>query len=515
MLTFLSRRLLASIIVLLLASYLVYILSANAGDPLEALRTSTAKNKEALIEQRIHDLGLNVPAPLRYFLWLGGVLKVFVGHFTLGNNISGTPVTASVASAAVVTIQLIIASVVLAIVFGVLIGITTALRQYSGYDYTITFLAFLFFSLPSFFLAVVLKAYIGIAFNNYLGDPHVAWWAYVFIPLAIGGAAAGVAGGTRRFRWITFAIATAATLAVVAFVAATDWLVTPTLGAADIVLVAIVATALALLATMLNTGLSNRKALYSALTAVAVGLVLYFPFLAISNQLNLWTLLLLGVVTVVVGIVIGYLYGGYDRRQSMRNGAIAAFLTGVVIVISRFLRSWHDYTQFVANGRPIATVGSGTPNLNDISTSFWIHGLDTYTHLLLPTVSLCLISIAGYSRYMRANLLDVMNSDYIRTARAKGLNQRTVVMRHAFRNSLIPLTTIVAFDLGALLGGAVVTENVFAWSGMGLLFTNALKAVDVNSLMGYFVVAGVAVVVFNLLADAAYSALDPRIRIAA
>ncbi|GAA4179625.1 ABC transporter permease [Gryllotalpicola koreensis] len=515
MLTFLSRRLLASIIVLLLASYLVYILSANAGDPLEELRTSTAKNREALIQQRIQQLGLDIPTPLRYFLWLGGILKVFVGHFTLGDTISGTPVTSAVGSAAVVTIQLIVASVVLAIVFGILIGITTALRQYSGYDYTVTFLAFLFFSLPSFFIAVVLKAYVGITFNNYLGDPHVSWWAYVFIPLVIGAAAAGVSGGTRKFRWITFAVATAATLAVVAFVAATNWLVTPTLGAADIVLVAIVATAIALLVTILNTGLQNRKALYSALTAVAVGLVLYFPFLSISNQLNVWTVLLLGVVTIAVGALIGYLYGGFDRRQSMRNGAIVAFTTGLVIVISRFLRSWNDYVQYVANGRPIATVGSGTPNLNDISTSFWIHGIDTYTHLLLPTISLCLISIAGYSRYMRSNLLDVMNSDYIRTARAKGLNQRTVVMRHAFRNSLIPLTTIVAFDLGALLGGAVITENVFAWSGMGKLFTDALRRVDVNSLMGYFVVAGVAVVVFNLLADVAYSALDPRIRIAA
>ena len=515
MLTFLSRRLLASIIVLLLASYLVYILSANAGDPLDALRTSTAKNKEQLIAQRIQQLGLDIPTPLRYFLWLGGILKVFVGHFTLGQTISGTNVTTAVGSAAIVTIQLIVASVALAIVFGVLIGITTALRQYSGYDYTVTFLAFLFFSLPSFFIAVVLKAYVGITFNNYLADPHVAWWAYVFIPLVIGGAAAGVAGGTRRFRFMTFAIATVATLAVVVFIAATDWFVTPTLGAADIVIVAIVAVALALLVTVLTTGTRNRKALYTALTTVAVGLVLYFPFMAISEHLQLWSVALLGLLAIAVGLVIGYLFGGHDRSQSMRNGAIVAFLTGLVIVIDRFMQSWHVYVTEVVNGRPIATVGSATPDLNSLTSSFWIHGLDTYTHLLLPTISLCLISIAGYSRYMRANLLDVMNSDYIRTARAKGLNQRTVVMRHAFRNSLIPLTTIVAFDLGALLGGAVITENVFAWSGMGRLFTDALRDVDVNSLMGYFVVAGISVVVFNLLADVAYSALDPRIRIAA
>jgi peptide/nickel transport system permease protein len=160
-------------------------------------------------------------------------------------------------------------------------------------------------------------------------------------------------------------------------------------------------------------------------------------------------------------------------------------------------------------------VGSGTPDLGSITHSFWIYGLDSFTHLLLPTISLMLISLAGYSRYSRANLLDVMNSDYIRTARAKGLNERTVIMRHAFRNSLIPLTTIVAFDFGGLLGGAIITETVFAWSGMGQLFNTALGPTgpDVNAIMGFFVVTGIAAVVANVLADVAYSALDPRIRV--
>ncbi len=95
---------------------------------------------------------------------------------------------------------------------------------------------------------------------------------------------------------------------------------------------------------------------------------------------------------------------------------------------------------------------------------------------MLPTLALMLISLAAYSRYSRANLLDVMNQDYIRTARAKGVNERTVVMRHAFRNALIPLTTIVAFDVGGLIGGAIITETIFGWKGMGVLFNNALKA---------------------------------------
>lgn len=514
-LTFLSRRLVASLIVLLFASYLVYILSANAGDPLESLRGSLAKNRAELMQQRVEELHLDVPSYLRYFIWLGGILKVFTGHFTLGQTLTGDSVTHQLGQAMLVTIQLLIASSLLAIIFGILIGITTALRQYSGYDYTVTFLSFLFFSLPSFFVAVILKAYVGIKFNNYLADPHVAWWAWILIPLLSGGLWAGVIGGNARRRWLTFGIGAVATFAAVAYVALTDWFVTPTIGYFDIIPVTIISVALALLVVVLTTGLGNKKALYSALTAVAVGIVAYFPVMYFSDSFGIWTVIGLGVLSALVGVVIGWLFGGYDRWASARTAGIAAFLMAVVELINRFQWSWHIYVADVVNGRPIATVGSATPDLNSISASFWIHGLDTFTHLLLPTISLCLISLASYSRYARANLLDVMNSDYIRTARAKGLPERTVVMRHAFRNALIPLTTIVAFDFGGLLGGAIITETVFSWSGMGNLFNVALKAVDVNPLMGFFLVVGIAAIVFNFLADLVYSALDPRIRVSA
>ena len=127
--------------------------------------------------------------------------------------------------------------------------------------------------------------------------------------------------------------------------------------------------------------------------------------------------------------------------------------------------------------------------------------------------SLLLIGFAGYTRYARASLLEVFNQDYIRTARAKGLSERTVVMRHAFRNAMIPLTTLVAFDFAGVIGGAVITERVFAWSGMGSLFVEALQHVDVNPVMGFFLITGSVAIIFNLIADVVYTLLDPRIRV--
>jgi peptide/nickel transport system permease protein len=110
-------------------------------------------------------------------------------------------------------------------------------------------------------------------------------------------------------------------------------------------------------------------------------------------------------------------------------------------------------------------------------------------------------------------MLETLNQDYVRTARAKGLTERTVVMRHAFRNALIPLTTLAAVDFGAVIGGAVITERVFGWQGMGALFINGLLQTDPNPVMGFFILTAVAVVVFNLVADIAYAYLDPRIRL--
>jgi peptide/nickel transport system permease protein len=516
MLTFLTRRVIISILVLLAASFLVYVLSASSGDPLATLRTSTARNKLEQIHQKELLLHLNVPIPIRYFLWLWGVIQGLWGHLDLGSSITGQPVTQMLASAVGVTVQLLIASFVLAIIFGVLVGITSALRQYSGYDYTVTFLAFLFFSLPSFFVAVILKAYVGIAFNNFLRDPTIAMWLLIGLPLLSGAIWQGILGGDAKRRWTTFGIATVVTAAVLFYISATHWLNNPSLGP---VVILVLGLGLGVLVVVLTTGVENRKSLYTALVVVAIGVGMYFVFggpggLFHTLNINLGLLLVFGVIAIGVGGLVGYLFAGPDRWLSARTGAITAFLVGGLIVVDRFMQDFQIYSTGIVGGRPIATVGAATPNLSDYTHNFWIQGLDSFTHLLLPTLSLMLISLAGYSRYSRANLLDVLNQDYIRTARSKGLNERTVIMRHAFRNSLIPLTTVIAFDIGALVGGAIITETVFAWSGMGVLFSNALTQTDVNALMGYFIVTGVLIVIFNIVADLLYSVLDPRIRVA-
>jgi peptide/nickel transport system permease protein len=105
-----------------------------------------------------------------------------------------------------------------------------------------------------------------------------------------------------------------------------------------------------------------------------------------------------------------------------------------------------------------------------------------------------------------------LNQDYIRTARAKGMPERVVIVRHAFRNSLIPIATLIATDFGALLGGAIITEQVFAFAGMGALFQRGVNTVDPNPVMAYFVVIAAMTIIFNFIADMTYSALDPRVR---
>ncbi len=133
-------------------------------------------------------------------------------------------------------------------------------------------------------------------------------------------------------------------------------------------------------------------------------------------------------------------------------------------------------------------------------------------HVVLPATSIALIDIARYSRFIRSTMLEVINSDYIRTARAKGLTERRILFVHAFKNASLPLVTIIGLDLPLLLAGAVVTERIFAWPGMGRLFLDHLQRTDFPVLMGLLMLVSVAVVIFQLLTDIAYTWLDPRIR---
>lgn len=148
-------------------------------------------------------------------------------------------------------------------------------------------------------------------------------------------------------------------------------------------------------------------------------------------------------------------------------------------------------------------------------TSFGVSGsetIDLIKHLIMPAFVLSLIYIAGWSRYSRNNFLEVMNQDYIRTARAKGLKETTVLGGHALRNSMISLVTIITLDIPVLFSGAVVTETVFAWPGMGRFFMDSLNKMDYPVLMGILMINALLVIMSNLLADLLYAWLDPRVK---
>jgi peptide/nickel transport system permease protein len=138
---------------------------------------------------------------------------------------------------------------------------------------------------------------------------------------------------------------------------------------------------------------------------------------------------------------------------------------------------------------------------------------DRLYHLLPPAAVLATLHIAGWSRYVRSSMLEVIGQDYIRTARSKGLAERRVVYRHALKNALLPLVTLVGLQGGRLIGGAMITEVVFAWPGMGRLLAESLSGRDYPVLMASFMLMSVLVVFGNLIADLSYGVVDPRIRL--
>ncbi|HTD38383.1 MAG TPA: ABC transporter permease [Candidatus Limnocylindrales bacterium] len=147
-----------------------------------------------------------------------------------------------------------------------------------------------------------------------------------------------------------------------------------------------------------------------------------------------------------------------------------------------------------------------------ISTSDNFDLGDRIQHLILPTLVLSLLYIATFSRFMRSSMLEVIRTDYMRTAAAKGVSRTAVILKHGLKNALIPLVTVIALSLPGLVAGAVVTETIFAWPGMGRLFINALQQFDFALLMGYMMMVSFLVIFFNLVADVCYAWLDPRVK---
>jgi peptide/nickel transport system permease protein len=149
------------------------------------------------------------------------------------------------------------------------------------------------------------------------------------------------------------------------------------------------------------------------------------------------------------------------------------------------------------------TIGAGYTGLARV--------LDIARHLLLPTVTLALIFLAIYLRIMRASMLEVLTLDFVRTARAKGLNETSVVVRHVLRNAMLPMVTLIGLQAGAMLGGSVVVESVFALPGLGRLAYDAVVQRDLNTLLGIVFISALLVIVINFIVDIAYARLDPRI----
>jgi peptide/nickel transport system permease protein len=506
-----------SLLVVLISTVVMYVLVDLSIDPLEDLRTSTAPNKAQQMANRIAELHLDDPVLSRYLTWLKGASGCLYGNCDLGENWkTHQQVTSLLSGAVVTTIQLVGLATLLAIVLGVVVGIVSALRQYTGFDYSITFLSFLLYSLPVFWVAVLAKVFLAINFNNFLADPRISVPVMVIVALFVGVAISSAVAGSGIKRLRTFGIAAAVVVAMLIYINVTDWFTDPSIG---IVLIALSSVGWAFVVTILSTGLRNRKALYSALSVAALGSVLWLPMLffwdyARSAGILGWPLVLaMFVLALVVSAGIGLAWGGPDRTRSARTAALTAIPVSMMLFVDRLMQSWSSYNENESiKDRPIATLGRSTPNLVG---DFWIQTLDTFTHLVLPTATLILISFAAYTRYSRASMLEVMNQDYIRTARSKGLTERTVVMRHAFRNALLPLASIVPIDIITLLGGAVLTETVFGWFGMGRLFVVSLGNNQQDPVMAYIVIVGILAVIANLVADLIYAVLDPRIRVAA
>ncbi|WP_426411748.1 ABC transporter permease [Bradyrhizobium ganzhouense] len=222
------------------------------------------------------------------------------------------------------------------------------------------------------------------------------------------------------------------------------------------------------------------------------------------------TIVLVGLgqfIAIGSGVMLG-IYAGWRRGSAIDHVATATslalystppFWLGMVLVVvfSTGLGWFPGY-------------GAYSPSLASVSYFEWL--TDRIRHLVLPTSTLALVLIGQYVLVARAAMSDVITEDYMVTARAKGLTERQMLMRHAFRNAMLPVVTLVTLNLGYVVAGAVTIEAVFGWPGVGSLTVEALNARDYPVLQGIFLLLGASVVVANLVADLAYSLLDPRVR---
>lgn len=220
-------------------------------------------------------------------------------------------------------------------------------------------------------------------------------------------------------------------------------------------------------------------------------------------------------IAVVIGIGLGILGAvrQYKLDDHLSTALAYIFYATPVFVLGILLKDFFAIKVNQGVGHTVLyTIGDSSPGFTG---GFGSRLLDQAEHTALPVLTLVLVTYAAWSRYQRASLLDVLSSDYVRFARAKGVPPRRVLIRHALRNALIPITTVIALDFATVIGGTVITEIVYGWEGMGKFLLEGLQGPltpDVNTVQAWLVIVAALVVLFNLLADILYGVLDPRIR---
>lgn len=216
------------------------------------------------------------------------------------------------------------------------------------------------------------------------------------------------------------------------------------------------------------------------------------------------SILLVGLATIVAitaAIPLGVMQG------VRRNKVDDYLLTGGSFVLYSFPTFWLGIILIEIFAISLHILPPTAPEGTDVGQI-----LSDWRGLVLPVMTLALVNIASYSRYMRSSMIDSLAQDYIRTAKAKGVSQRVILLRHALRNSMIPMATLIGLSIPGLLSGAVITESVFNYPGVGLLFVQSADTEDFSVMLGLTLVAAIGVIVGNLVADIGYAVLDPRIR---
>jgi len=225
--------------------------------------------------------------------------------------------------------------------------------------------------------------------------------------------------------------------------------------------------------------------------------------IGITLSLNLMSLIIILGVSIPIGVIAAYrAHSWFDQATTLFvffGFAMPTFWLALLLIM--FFGVYLDWL-------PI----SGLTSLNFRQFSFWQKVQDLGAHVILPVLVAAFGGLAGMSRYMRGNMLEVIRQDYITTARAKGLPERVVIFKHALRNALLPVITILGLSVPGLIGGSVIFESIFAIPGMGQLFYGAVMARDYPLVMGELVIGAVLTLVGNMLADLGYALVDPRIR---